>query len=186
MKWLLGWKGYAAVAVAAALFGAWATGQWQANFYERKIANMESEWAKVDKARTDAYAKAVADQHEETRRRVGEQTEIANEAIKEAESARAAARAADVVRRELRARLTAIINSSKRPDGSATLGGGSAAGDLTRVLAELLGEVDQHAGKLAEQADAARIAGKACERFYDALTVQENARRDMVFSPSTP
>ena len=42
------------------------------------------------------------------------------------------------------------------------------------------------AGKLAEEADAARIAGQAFERSYDALTVQENARRGMVFSPSTP
>lgn len=48
MKWLLGWKGYAAVAVAAALFAGWAVWQWQANAYERQIAQISEKQARAD------------------------------------------------------------------------------------------------------------------------------------------
>ena len=169
MNFLLGWKGCAIVAIGAALFSGWAAWQWQANAYERQIATMKAEHAV-------AVAKAEADARAEGERRVAKQTEITNEAIQQAESARADARASDAASRELRARITALVNVNLRPDNSASVSGGSAAGDLTRVLAELLGEVDQHAGKLAEQADAARIAGQACERSYNALNVAAAGR----------
>lgn len=38
------------------------------------------------------------------------------------------------------------------------------------VLADVLGRCDARAGRLAEIADRARIAGELCERSYDALT----------------
>lgn len=164
MNWLIGWKGHAVVAIGSALFAGWAAWQWQANVYSTQIATMKAKHA-------EAVAKAEQDARAEGERRVAKQTEITNEAIQQAESARADARASDAAGRELRARVTALVNANRRPDDSATVSGGSAADNLTRVLAELLGEVDQHAGKLAEQADAARIAGQACERSYDALTV---------------
>ncbi|WP_428852758.1 hypothetical protein [Imbroritus primus] len=48
MNWLLGWKGYAAVAIAAGLFAGWAAWQWQANAYERQIATINEEQARAD------------------------------------------------------------------------------------------------------------------------------------------
>lgn len=170
MNFFLGWKGYAAVAVAAGLFAGWAAWQWQANAYERKIASMESVWAKVDKARTEAYAKAVSDQHDETKRRVKEQTEIANDAFKQAESARADARASESAHRELLARATALANASRRPGDPATVSRGTATADPIGMLANVLGRCSERASILGRYADAARIAGQACERSYDSLS----------------
>ncbi|TMS58542.1 hypothetical protein MW7_007405 [Imbroritus primus] len=48
MNWLLGWKGYAAVAIAAGLFAGWAAWQWQANAYERQIARINEKQARAD------------------------------------------------------------------------------------------------------------------------------------------
>lgn len=46
----------------------------------------------------------------------------------------------------------------------------SAAEQRIRLLAEVLGEVDQFAAGVAEEADQSWLAGQLCERTYDALT----------------
>jgi hypothetical protein len=97
-------------------------------------------------------------------------TGISIDAKKTADTAVAAARASDAASDLLRkqfAAFTASVRSSAAPSGSTPTYGGTDALDL---LTGLLGRIDDAAGRLAEFADAAHIAGLACERSYDALT----------------
>lgn len=170
---LIGWRGYALVFVIGALLagaGAW---NWQANGYERQLSERGRELAGLRERRAEDVATAVKAARLEEQRRTAAQTEIANDAIQKARAAQADALAADAARRELLARVTALANASRRPGDSDAVGGGAAARDPLVLLADVFGRVDQRAGELAQYADAARIAGQACERSYDALTVVE-------------
>jgi hypothetical protein len=51
---------------------------------------------------------------------------------------------------------------------------GDPAGDPIGVLADVLGRADERQGELASYADAARIAGLACERSYHALMPRDD------------
>ncbi|MBN9093915.1 DUF2514 family protein [Pandoraea pnomenusa] len=95
---------------------------------------------------------------------------ISIDAKKTVDTANAAARASDAaydrVRKQL-AEYTAAARRSSATDGSAPTGGGT---DPLDLLAGLFSRADQAAGDLAKFADAAHIAGLACERSYDALS----------------
>lgn len=108
---------------------------------------------------------AVQAARAEEQRRTTEQTEIANDATKKADAARADARAAAVTADRLRQRLAQLVAGN--PGATAP---GSPTGDAIGVLADVLGRADKRAGILADYADAARIAGQACEQSYGALT----------------
>ncbi|MGH6627704.1 MAG: DUF2514 family protein [Burkholderiaceae bacterium] len=95
---------------------------------------------------------------------------MANAATKEAESARADARDADAAAERLRVRVAQLIAAARVAGNTAAPGTSSAAGDPLDVLANMFSRLDRRAGELAGYADAARIAGQACERSYDALT----------------
>jgi len=56
------------------------------------------------------------------------------------------------------------------PSDAASATGGASAGPGPGVLPDVLGELAARADRLAEQADAARIAGQLCERAYDSLS----------------
>lgn len=89
-----------------------------------------------------------------------------------ADTAVAAARAADASSERLRVQLaafTSAVRNSTVAGGSSPTNGGADALDL---LTGLFGRIDDAAGRLAEFADAAHIAGLACERSYDALTAK--------------
>ncbi|VVD74215.1 MULTISPECIES: DUF2514 family protein [Pandoraea] len=95
---------------------------------------------------------------------------ISIDAKKSADAANAAARASDVVADGLRKQLgqyVAAARHSPAASGSTPAGGGA---DPLDLLAGLFTRADQAAGELAKFADAAHIAGLACERSYDALT----------------
>ena len=94
---------------------------------------------------------------------------ISQDAKNDADLARAAARAADTSADGLRKRVAELVAASRH---SAVTGTGSSADDSADpldLLAGLLGRTDDAAGRIAEFADAAHIAGLACERSYDAL-----------------
>jgi hypothetical protein len=73
-----------------------------------------------------------------------------------------AGRAAD----RLRNAATALARTC---EGANTADVGAPTGDPIAVLADVLGRADKRAGELADIADARYIAGRACERAYDAL-----------------
>ncbi|ALU64315.1 hypothetical protein DA70_09500 [Pandoraea pnomenusa] len=95
---------------------------------------------------------------------------ISIDAKKTADTANAAARASDAAYDRMRNQLaeyTATARRSSATGGSAPTDGGT---DPLDLLAGLFSRADQAAGELAKFADAAHIAGLACERSYDALT----------------
>lgn len=136
------------LAIAAATYGA---GRWQQHRADQ-LAHQAQQLEAVQAAR------------EEEQRRTAAQQEIANDATKKAERARADARAAAAVSERLRRQLAEIV--ARNPPAAAA---GTPAGDAIGVLADVLERIDRRAAELAEYADAARIAGQACERSYEAL-----------------
>ncbi|MBB2918116.1 DUF2514 family protein [Cupriavidus alkaliphilus] len=161
------WRLVAVLLAVAALLGA----GWVANGW-RKDVQLARQDAKTEKQRADTNAAKVIeldDARREDQRRIEKQSEIANEATKQRNVALEDARAAGRIAEQLRARLAAYV-AERRADGAATAGGSPPAADPIGVLVDVLGRCDRRAGILAEYADAARIAGHACEQAYDALT----------------
>ncbi|MCA8087491.1 DUF2514 family protein [Burkholderia cenocepacia] len=120
------------------------------------VAAQKAQLAAVDAARA------------EEQRRTAAQQEVAENAAKQRDQARADAAAAASAADGLRKQVAVLVERSRHP---ATSAGSQAAGDPIGVLADVLGGVDDRAGELAAYADAARIAGQQCERDYDALSV---------------
>lgn len=162
----LPWRAIAAAAVAVCLFAVgWLVNGWRlgADIAELKGARQQ------DRAqRADQLAQAVEAGRAEERRRTAAQAGIANAAKQEAENARADARAARAAADGLRQQAAALAGRGGA-GCSAAAGNGTPAFDAAGVLADVLGRIDERAGILAEYADAARIAGQACEQSYDAL-----------------
>lgn len=140
------------LAVVAAMAMAYGAGRWQQHGAD-KSRYQARELAAVKAARTEEQL------------RTDEQARIAKDAKDEADQARADARAAGDVSERLRARIAELL--AKRP---APACGGAPAQAADELLAELFRRADSRAGILAQDLDAARIAGHACERSYDALT----------------
>lgn len=151
---------------ASALVSAFIAG-WYVNGWR-----MGAEIAEIRRTAAADQIKATYQARAEEQRRVAAQTEIANEAVRQLREAQQSARTADAARRELLARVTALVNASRRPGDPAAVAAGTATGDPVILLADVLGRADQRAGELAQYADAARIAGQKCERDYDALTLR--------------
>jgi len=81
--------------------------------------------------------------------------------------ARAAGRVASQQLRD--AAAAAAQRARAQCAGPAAADLGTPAGDPIGVLADVLGRADARAGELADIADRRYIAGRACEREYDAL-----------------
>lgn len=155
----------------ASVLVAYGGGRWQQSHAD--AGKYEAERTKAALSAAVDQVKAVDRARTEEQRRTAAQTEIANAAIQTAKVAQADARAADAARRELLARATALANAARRPGDSDAIGGSAPAFNAADLLADVLGNIDQRAQELAEFADAAHIAGLACERSYDALTPKE-------------
>lgn len=135
----------------------------------------DAEIADIRRAAAVDQVKATDRARAEEHRRTQEQSRIANEAKEQREQALADARAADAVAGQLRKRVAEL--SPSRASHPAAASGGEAAGDPIGVLADVLSRADRRAGILAEYADAARIAGQACERAYDTLSRSDALHR---------
>ncbi|CAN0626412.1 conserved protein of unknown function [Burkholderia multivorans] len=101
------------------------------------------------------------------RRRAAAQQEIATDAAKERDQARADAVAAASAADGLRRRVAVLVDGARH---SAAAAGGPSTSDALDLLADVLGRADARAGELAAIADERGIAGQQCERSYDALT----------------
>jgi hypothetical protein len=99
-------------------------------------------------------------------RRLAKQQEIALDATKERDQAVADAAAADGAADGLRKQVAALVERAKH---SAVVAGGPATGDALDLLAYVFGRADARAGELASIADKRGVAGRQCERSYDAL-----------------
>ncbi|UEP31312.1 MULTISPECIES: DUF2514 family protein [unclassified Burkholderia] len=122
-------------------------------------------------AKVADQAKQIDDlraERDEFGRRLAAQQEIATNAAKERDQARADAAIADGAADGLRKQIAALVGNARLAGAAA---GSSATGDALDLLANLFGRVDERAGELAKIADERGIAGQQCEQSYDALTV---------------
>lgn len=141
--------------------------------YESADSTWNQKWLQRDLAdSTEILHREVAERAKEQRRQ-----QVADEERKRAEDelakvqadADAAERAGDGLQRQL-ATLRRQLARSETGRLSAIAAAGAAKAETTRVLAELLSEADDLAGKFAKEADERYVAGSTCERTYDRVT----------------
>lgn len=136
-----------------------AWGGWQRHRAQAIAAEFQREQAAAAAERETALQSSIA----ETSRRLAAQQRISEDAKAQTIKARAAAAAAGDALQRLRERLAQ--STSPAPDNPSAAGRGE-----TAALARVLGICAERYQGLAGIADAAIIAGKACESSYDALT----------------
>lgn len=144
-----------------------------------RLVQSRADAKKYDAERTKAALSASVDQvkavdraRTEEQRRTAAQTEIANAAKKDADTARADALAAGDAAERLQQRVNELLATARAGKNSAAAGAGQdkPGGDPLDVLVDVLGRSDRTSGVLADYADRLKVAGLACERSYDALT----------------
>ena len=144
-----------------------------------RLAHANAETAQASEALAQAVAEAqtaarleLERLREQAHAQSAKQQEAIDAATLDTERARAAAaaagRAGDGLRRHA-ADLARDCQTQPRAAPASASAPASATGDL---LADMLGRIDAAAGELAEYADRARIAGLACERVHDSLTLE--------------
>lgn len=157
------------LAVGVGLALAYGGGRWQQFTHDK--AAYSAERTKTALSVAVDQVKAVDRARAEEQRRTAAQTEIANAATMDLEKARGHARAAGDAAERLRLRVAELLAAGRARQDSVSTGTGTPAANADELLAELFRRADDRAGSLAADLDAARAAGTACERSYDALTV---------------
>lgn len=145
----------------------------------------EQEHATMAAVAASAAASAAAD----TARARAEQQEARHDAQNAEARRRAAIAAGDARDRELLDQLDAYAAAARGrcgADDRPAAAGGAPADDPVGLLAPLLREVDGLADQFAREADANRIAGRLCERSYDALTPAARRAELPETAPSAP
>ena len=160
----------AAVAIALALAAAglqtYRLAREQARHADTRARHAE-QVADLERASREA---ALAARTEE-RRRTAEVQKAADEAHDALARARADAAAANDAGQRLRDRVAALTATCGRASGDTSpAASGPSAVATADLLADVQRRLDAAADGIAAHADAARAAGLACQRSYDALT----------------
>jgi len=146
-----------AVLMLALAFGsAWKIQGWR---YEARIAALHRAQAQALAAAEQA-ARAIEQQRVQDMERLTDETEQKLAAVAARER-----RAADERVRDVAARYA----ERGRQAANSTAPAASCAANAARMLAQLLGELDELAQVYAREADRARVAGLACEAGYGNL-----------------
>lgn len=157
---------WAAIALAVVL-GALTLAAWDSARLKRADA------AGYKRAQSEYQARELAAVNaaraEEARRTAAVQKE-ADHARQDLTRAQADAAAAADAGQRLRAALAAARRSCPAAAGSPAAVGSPPADPAEGVLADVQRRLDEAADGIAAHADAARIAGQACQRAYNALT----------------
>lgn len=158
--------------IIAALLAAVGAGVLAYGHHEHSLG-MQATQAQWDAERAKQAAQALAEAEsnaKETQRRLERQGDAQREydaQLAQAQHDAAAATAAlDGLRRRAAQYAAAARGAASHP---ATVGNSPATDDPSGVLADVLGKLGGRAQLLAAYADAARRAGKQCERDYDTL-----------------
>lgn len=145
---------------AAGLLLAGAVQGWR---YGERIADIRAEQAQ-------AVTDAVTTTREEEQRRINTLEVIADDTRNKLDAAQADAVASRTAAAGLRQQLA---DYRQRARCNTTAAGGSTpTEDPLFLLSDLLSRVDERAGYLAEFADRAHIAGRACETAYDSVRIK--------------
>lgn len=135
----------------------------------------KQEWLQRDLADSTANLHREAAESAEERRRqqvTDEERKRAEEELAKVQAdADAAKRAGDGLQRQLAA-LRRQLAGSETGRLSAIAAAGAAKAETGILLAQLLSEADDLAGKFAKEADERYVAGSTCERTYDKITRQ--------------
>lgn len=133
--------------------------------YGEQIAGIRAEQAQ---AVTDAVTQARS----EEQRRINTLEVIADDTRNKLDAAHADAATARTAAAGLRQQLADY--RQRNACSPAATGGSTPTEDPLVLLSELLSRADERAGELAEFADRAHIAGRACEASYDSLREVSN------------
>lgn len=137
---------------------------------QRDHAETREDHAQALAAMNEAARQAEAEARAEEQRRTAEVQKAADEAHHALERARADAAAADAAGQRLRERIAALTTACRAgPGGAGAATPGTPADPAADLLADVQRRLDEAADGIAAHADAARAAGAACERAYDAV-----------------
>lgn len=141
--------------------------------YESADSVWKQQWLKRDLADSTAILhREVAERAEEQRRQqvADEERKRADEELAKVQAdADAAERAGDGLQRQLAA-LRRQLAGSETGRLSAIAAAGATKAETGILLAQLLSEANELAGKFAKEADERYAAGSSCERTYDKIT----------------
>jgi hypothetical protein len=144
---------------------------WRLSSEQAAHADTRAKHSEQIAAMAEAARQAEADARTEEQRRTAEVQKAANEARKAMERARADAVAAADAGDRLRKRIAAITAASCTGASGADAASGGAPADATAgMLADVQRRIDDATNRIAEFADSAHAAGRACESGYNALT----------------
>lgn len=136
--------------------------------YRQGQLNERAKWEEVQRKELVARAVQQKKNDDQTALRYQLQKEIAENAVKERDQARADSASASAVGERLRAQIRNVGMSVALRDPQLA-GSGEAAAEAIRVLSELQRGSDETADAIARYADEAGAAGRACEASYAAL-----------------
>jgi len=146
---------------------------WGAYQHGQSVAQAEAGQASAHRDSGDRLAEVIGerDARQEEQRRVTAQEEARTNAREERKIADAGAADADAAGQRLRDEVSKLAATVSCPStDTAAVARGETATRAAMVLSDLLTRADKQAGELAKAYDAARSAGRQCEREYDALT----------------
>lgn len=160
--------------VVGALVAFGAGGGWSARgvLADRAEARLEAQRADDAAQASQALAEASERARAVEQRRAARHQEVVRDAMQQANAARRDAADAHGAAEQLRGTLFQQVSSGSGScscGDSATARGSEAAGAAGLVLADVCSRGGARAAELAAALDAARGAGLACERAYDAL-----------------
>jgi len=146
---------------------------WGVYQHGRAVERAEAAQASAERDSGDRLAEVIGERgaRQEEQRRAQAQEEARAHGKEERTIDNAGAAGADAAGQRLRdesARLAASVSCTGTDTAAVTRG--QAATRAAMVLSDLLARADERAGDLAKAYDAARTAGRQCEREYDALT----------------
>ncbi|MFK0309742.1 DUF2514 domain-containing protein [Pseudomonas sp. NPDC090233] len=146
---------------------------WLVYEHGRSVERAEAAQASAERDSGDRLAEVIGERaaRQEEQRRATAQEEARAHAQEERTIADAGAAGADAAGQRLRDEAGKLAATVSCPGtDTAAVARGQAATRAAMVLSDLLARADERAGDLAKAYDAARTAGRQCEREYDALT----------------
>jgi len=149
---------------------------------EARVSNAKARMSRAEtvlaeyRATAEAAARTASEQaRAEEARRVEQTRKVVEDAKSETLAAQASAAAASDAAGQLRQRVATLVAAAKRQAGSDPKPAGRSAGvddpDPLGMLTVVLSRHDTALQRVAAYADSLKIAGLACERQYDGLTV---------------
>lgn len=154
--------------IAAVLYGAYHHGETVAD--ER----WKLKWADQQALQAKGLAAATTENRTEEQRRQTAVNQVGNDARQQQAVATADAVGADAAGKRVReqaGKLAAIASCTTGDPGAAQRS--ETATRAAMVLSDLFQRADKRAGELAKAYDTAQLAGLACEKSYEALSVKE-------------